>query len=96
MAKLALVSLSLLLVCGLQSRALASHQCGCAAKCSDGFIYHDIEKKCVDTHNACRVHSDDNDCAIVCVKKSDATSKETVKGTCYDVYFRAISLKPRH
>jgi hypothetical protein len=79
-------------VSGLYSGALASQQCGCEAKCSDGFIFHDIKTKCYDSHSACRIHSDDNKCEVICSKKSDEKTTETVQGTCHEVFFHPVSL----
>jgi hypothetical protein len=91
MRKLALVSLSWLLVSGLHNGALASQQCGCAAECSAGFVFHAIGKACFD--KICRTHADDHDCTIVCSKKDDQKTTETKTGICYDVYYSAIGLK---
>src|SRR5689334_22175193 len=89
MLKIALVSVSLFLLSGIYSGAQAARQCGCEAKCPEGFTFHAIKTGCRDEHQACNTHADNNKCEITC--KKDGAADQTIPGTCHEIYYRPVS-----
>ena len=88
MLKLAVVSLSLLVVSGFHCGAHAATACGCEAECPEGFTFHSVSDCHDKKHgNTCKSHTEDKKCEVVCSKAGEENKK--VEGTCHEVRFKS-------